>query len=230
MELIRPYVGATIETLMRPFAAVATDLRTGEEVVLRQGRVVDAIRASIAIPGVFTPQRLGGRLLGDGGLVDPVPVHVARELGSDFVIAISVLPPLGQAPVARIRRSVPKPLFVRLLAGAGARRAAARAALRRKAAARTREEALGLIEVILEATRIVERRIAAARLREEPPDFLIEIPLSRVGIFDFQLTSELVEAGRIAGRGALPALERALKRSAPSIWARWRRERRVKGS
>jgi predicted acylesterase/phospholipase RssA/uncharacterized membrane protein len=95
MELIRPYVGDEIENLARRYAAVATDLHSGERVVLREGSVLEAVRASIAIPGLFTPRRRGERWLVDGGLVDPIPVGVARRLGAEFVIASNVLP-LGQ--------------------------------------------------------------------------------------------------------------------------------------
>jgi len=92
LELVSPHLGDRIEALPRPFAAVATDLRTGDEIVVREGPVFDAVRASIAIPGIFTPWRVDGRLLVDGGLVDPVPVSAARALGAAFVIAIQVLP------------------------------------------------------------------------------------------------------------------------------------------
>ncbi|MBI2963661.1 MAG: patatin-like phospholipase family protein [Deltaproteobacteria bacterium] len=227
MQLIRPHVGTTIETLLRPYAAVAADLRTGQEVVLRSGNVLEAIRASIAVPGVLTPLRVADSLLVDGGLVNPLPVSVARSLGAERVIAVSVLPTRG-APPMRVRRAVARPLLARLLAGAGARRAAARAASRRKAAARSRDEALGLIEVILDAVRIVERRIAVARLRDEPADFLIEVPVPRIGIFDFQRTADMIEIGRAAARDALPELRRTIVRAEPPLyrrWVRWRRRR-----
>jgi NTE family protein len=233
MTLLRPHVESRFESLLRPFAAVAVDLRTGDEVVLREGSVVDAVRASIAIPGVFTPLRRGDQVLVDGGLVNPIPVSVARSLGAEFVIAVSVLThraePLRQAQPAP--REAGKPLYVRLLARAGARRAAVRAAARRKAARKAAEErrsqALGLVEVILESTRIIERRIAAARLKEDPPDFLLEIPVPRLGIFDFQHTSAMIEAGRVAAIEALPAIEQALARTRLyRRWGRWRRSRR----
>ena len=79
-----------IETLPLPFAAVATDLYREEPVMLRTGRAVDAVRASIAIPGVFDPVVREGRVLVDGGLTDPVPVAAARALGADIVIAVDV--------------------------------------------------------------------------------------------------------------------------------------------
>ena len=77
LEFIRPYLGETIEEMKLPYAAIATELRSGDEVLLTRGSVYDAVRASIAIPGIFTPWRVGGRLLVDGGLVNPVPVSAA---------------------------------------------------------------------------------------------------------------------------------------------------------
>jgi len=227
MSLLRPHVGATFDSLLRPFAAVAADLRTGDEVVLREGSVIDAVRASIAIPGVFTPLRRGEQLLVDGGLVNPIPVSVARALGAEVVIAVSVL--THRAEPAKMRGRASRPLVARLLARAGARRAAARALARRKAADERRAQALGLIEVILSATRIVERRIAAARLKEEPPEFLLEVPVPRLGIFDFQESTTMIEMGREAARAALPEIQRVIASASPTIyrrWGQWRGKRR----
>jgi len=79
-----------IEDLEIPFAAVATDARNGEEVVMRKGKLVDVLRASAALPIVFSPAEVGGRLLIDGGLSNPVPADVVRELGAEYVIAVDV--------------------------------------------------------------------------------------------------------------------------------------------
>ena len=76
-----------------PFAAVATDLNTGERVVMREGDLLSAVRASMSIPGVFLPVEREGRVLVDGQLVDPVPVAVCREMGADAVIAVDINPP-----------------------------------------------------------------------------------------------------------------------------------------
>jgi NTE family protein len=78
-----------------PFACVATDIETGEEVVMKQGSVVAAVRASASMPVIFTPTRLGGRYLVDGGLVNPIPVRLLREMGAELVIAVSVVPYLS---------------------------------------------------------------------------------------------------------------------------------------
>ncbi len=81
---------ANIENLKIPFAAVATDLNRGTSVVLDKGSVARAVRASSAIPGVFNPVEYQGRLLVDGGVIDSIPVSVAREKGADIVIAVDI--------------------------------------------------------------------------------------------------------------------------------------------
>ena len=76
--------------VITPYGAVATELASGREVWLREGHVLDAVRASIAIPGVFAPVLRDGELLVDGGLVNPVPVSMCRALGADVVIAVDL--------------------------------------------------------------------------------------------------------------------------------------------
>jgi len=83
----------TFQELSMPFAAIATDLNTGERVVMRDGNLMSAIRASMSIPGVFSPVDREGRVLVDGGLVDPLPVAACRELGAEYVIAVDINPP-----------------------------------------------------------------------------------------------------------------------------------------
>ncbi len=75
-----------------PFACVATDIGTGEAVVIEQGSVIEGVRASTSIPGIFTPIKKDGRYLVDGGLVNPIPVSVLKEMGADFIIAVNALP------------------------------------------------------------------------------------------------------------------------------------------
>ncbi len=83
----------TFDKLERPFAAVTCDIQTGEEIVLTQGRVAPAVRASASIPGIVTPRRIGGRLLGDGGIVNNLPASAARALGADYVIGVDIFEP-----------------------------------------------------------------------------------------------------------------------------------------
>lgn len=83
----------TFEQLQKPFAAVACDVLSGERVVLQHGPLPRALCASAAIPGLFPPVELDGRLLIDGGVIDNLPVSLARELGADYVIAVDLFPP-----------------------------------------------------------------------------------------------------------------------------------------
>ena len=84
---------ADFSDLAMPFAAVATDLNTGEEVVMSEGDLISAVRASMSIPGVFRPVERDGRVLVDGQLVNPVPISVCRAMGADSVIAVDINPP-----------------------------------------------------------------------------------------------------------------------------------------
>ncbi|MFH1651745.1 MAG: patatin-like phospholipase family protein [Chloroflexota bacterium] len=88
------FLGGDIDfrALRLPFACVATDLDSGEAVILDRGSVADAVRASISIPGIFTLVEHEGRYLVDGGLVNPVPVDIAQQLGAEFIIAVNVIP------------------------------------------------------------------------------------------------------------------------------------------
>jgi len=79
-----------IEQLDIPIGIVATDLVSGEKVVFKKGPIAEAVRASIAIPGIFVPEKMDGRLFVDGGVVDMIPVSVARKMGADIVIAVDV--------------------------------------------------------------------------------------------------------------------------------------------
>ncbi len=81
-----------------PFRAIATDLQTGEKVVLGSGSLADAMRASMAVPGVFTPHEIDGRLLVDGGLSSNLPIETVRAMGADIVIAVDVRPELLKSP------------------------------------------------------------------------------------------------------------------------------------
>jgi NTE family protein len=88
--LKKKFNGEKIENLKIPFAAVATDIHTGEEVVFREGDVAEAVRASISVPLFYTPVVYNGRTLVDGGVSCPVPVEVAIQMGADIVIAVNL--------------------------------------------------------------------------------------------------------------------------------------------
>lgn len=92
-NLLRRFIGnASFKDLKIPLACIATDIITGDEVVINEGSVLEAVRASFSIPVIFTVVKNRGRYLVDGGLVNPVPVSVVKEMGADFIIAVDVTP------------------------------------------------------------------------------------------------------------------------------------------
>ncbi|MCJ7764106.1 MAG: patatin-like phospholipase family protein [Dehalococcoidales bacterium] len=100
-KLLKSIIGdVNFDELKMPFACVATDVITGEEVVINQGSVLEAVRASISVPIIFSVVKYGGRYLVDGGLVNPVPVSVLKDMGADFIIAVNVAPRLNRMPGA----------------------------------------------------------------------------------------------------------------------------------
>lgn len=106
-----------IEQLKRPFAAVATDLANGREVWFRSGSVADAVRASIATPGLFTPWQDKDRLLVDGALVNPVPVSLARAMEAEFVIAVDLNSHLAGRHARARGKAVKAPTMMEVMSG-----------------------------------------------------------------------------------------------------------------
>jgi len=116
-KLLTGFMGGDIDfaDLKIPFACVATDIDTGEEIVLNSGSVPDALRASISLPGIFTVVKQGERYLVDGGLTTPVPIDVVKAMGADFVIAVNVNPDvtrrMGKTYHARVAAKKPPNLL-----------------------------------------------------------------------------------------------------------------------
>ena len=203
MDMLAPVLGTDIEKLPTRFAAVATDLDTGEEVVLDRGPVIDAVRASIAIPGVFRPRIIGNRVLVDGGLVNPIPVSVARSMGADFVIAVSILRLRGV-----IEGSAESTLQAHELGPASS---PDQAPARKDASTRSRRDGPGMLDVLAKGSALVQSHIAAARLRDCPPDAFLSPRSENIGIFELMRSAEAVESGREVARRALPGLLAAIE-------------------
>ena len=198
-----------IEDLPMPFAAVATDLATGRELWIQRGDMWDAVRGSIAIPGLLSPARIDGRWVVDGGLVNPVPVSVCRALGADLIIAVNLNSDLGVRQQARAPRGRGPDaavaatekgdtgLFDRLATG-----------IREKAPAQIAQwldsdqkkspddDTPGIFNVVANAINIMQDRITRSRLAGEPADIVISPRLSHIGLLDFDAAAEAIEAGR----------------------------------
>jgi NTE family protein len=199
--------GIRIEDLPQRFVAIATELGFGHEIWLTHGPLVDALRASYALPGIFDPVKLGGRWLVDGALVNPVPVTAARALGADVVICVNLNNDLiGRGTIIQDHGADPDPLVPELeirpeprwydgISGAAKR---VRNIVGRPGANRP-----GLAGVMIDAFNITQDRISRSRLAGDPPDVMIGPRLGRIGLFDFHRADETIELGRQAAQRAL---------------------------
>ena len=228
-EFIRGCTGVErIEDLPLPFSAVCTDITTGKEVVLSRGDLARAVQASIAIPGVFTPVPWRGKVLVDGGLVNPVPVSTLREMGADFVIAVDlnhgILQGRNKAGVSTTsaRESSPKRGEKKGKGrgkgkegrGRGVLEALNRKLMKMSLPSREhagawrkkkKESHPGLFDVLAASLNIMEIQITQARFQVDKPDVLIRPPLAHIRFLEFTRGQEAIALGY---RAALEALER----------------------
>lgn len=218
-ERLEAALGDTrIETLPTRFAAVATEMGSGHELWLSKGLLVEAIRASYALPGIFEPLRINGRWLFDGALVNPIPVTVCRVLGADFVIALNVNADLRRAAVSE------EAIAEKALGDYQAEAARTRhqttgflpllrdpMSLFRRQFARGDNGAPGIATAMVDAFNITQDRIARSRLAGDPPDVSITPRLTGIGFFDFHRAKDMIALGREATRKALPEIRELLE-------------------
>jgi NTE family protein len=184
------------------FGAIATELSTGREVWLQHGDLLDAVRASCAIPGLFAPVVRDERVLVDGGLVNPVPVSMCRALGADIVIAVDLSwGKLGQYRERGVQIP-PEPQDPSWIGRILARRP-------RKDA----EESIrvpSIFEVFNTSLDIVEQRVARSRLAGDPADVLITPLLPHFGTMEYHRSAEAIAEGKLAVERMAPLLEQVL--------------------
>jgi len=190
-----------------PFCAVSTDLSTGQEVIIDEGDVIEAVRASISVPGIFTPVKKDDMILVDGGLVNPVPVNVVRDMGADFVIAVD------------LNHDIKKRLFKTSPSSAGINISARKASHDIKIKNRilkalnekletidlpaltqikrwmSRDPMPNIFEVLLGAINIMEVQITTARLKIDPSDLLIQPKLGHIRFLEFNRAREAIDRG-----------------------------------
>jgi NTE family protein len=242
LEAVRDILGpVTIEELPIPYTAVATDLLAGKSVWFQHGPLDEAIRASIAIPGVIAPHEVGGRLLADGGILDPLPMAPLAAVNADLTIAVGVSgsevidkrEPEPGATVDFLNRMVRSTSA--LLDASAVRslldRPTARAVLSRFGADTWSEESasddgavlddalgvpkLGSFEVMYRAFDIAQSALTRHMLSAYPPDLLIEVPRSTCRSLDFHRAAEVIDVGRVLADQALNALEGTAEEPAP---------------
>ena len=239
LDAVRDMLGdATIESLPIPYTAVATDLIAGKSVWLQRGPVDAAIRASIAIPGVIAPHVLDGRLLADGGILDPLPMAPISAVNADVTIAVSLSGPAPDdenAPADPEARASVEWLGRLLRSTSGlmdttAARSildtpAARSMLSRFGTGSESEDAaedleapipkLGSFAVMNRTIEIAQAALARHQMAAYPPDLLIEIPRTACRSLEFHRAAEVIDLGRELAAKALDGYRNTLTAETP---------------
>ena len=200
--------GVSIEELPRPYAAVATDLASGREVWLQQGSLSDAIRASIALPGLFSPFRHDNRWLVDGGLTNPVPVSLCRAMGADIIIAVNLNSDIVGRHITPRRDSEPEKellsqLMDRLNINLG------ESSLSSFLSGKQQNAVPGMFEVIASTINIMQDRITKSRMAGDPPDVVLSPRLAQLGLLEFDRAKDAIAEGRECVKRMLPAIRHA---------------------
>lgn len=195
-----------IEELPLPYCAVAADLSTGREVILNEGDLIEAIRASISVPGIFTPLKKNGGFLVDGGLVNPVPVSAARNKGADYVIAVDLNHDIFDKKSANNIGPVAPPTkhavgqFIskqwRIVQDLNKRRSEFNSpAASQVSQWMHRDPTPNIFEVLTTSSNIMEAQITAARLATDPPDLLIQPRLGHIRFLEYHRAQEAIDEG-----------------------------------
>lgn len=198
----RNFVDRPIEQLAMPFAAVATALHTGAEVWLRDGSTVEAVRASIAMPALLTPVLRNGVALVDGGLVNPVPVSLARAMGADKVIAVDLSSDrLGRRLSANAQVEAPDSAI-----GEWIRKLQENLGGLLPAHPSGQYRPPSMPDVLFSSIDIMQDRICRSRMAGEPPDFIVSPRLAHFHLLDFHRAKEAIEEGKRAVSATLQNL------------------------
>ena len=226
-DLVRQYVPEkAIEYLPIPFGAVATDLRTGQEVVMRKGDIIEAVRASISLPGIFTPVRKNRTVLVDGGLVNPLPVRTVKDMGAEFVIAVDLncntiqgkmckgfSPADGSQASAMSRPGWRANARNRITVLLNEKiQALDLPAVRQIKRWMDKDPLPNIFEVLMTSIKIMEAQITAANMKVDPPDLLIQPKLGHINFMEFNRAQEIIAEGYRTARNQLAGRRQARSR------------------
>ena len=193
------FVECQFSELALPFAAVATELATGKELWLREGKVSDAVRASCTVPGLFQPVWRDGRYVVDGSVVNPIPVSLCRAMGAEVVIAVDLGSHMNRRfPLENQEPSKAGPQRRRLFNVLGPSK-------------RPDVPPPSIVDTLLGAIDVMQGRIAQARLVSEPPEVLLTPSLGKLGTFEYHRAALAIAEGRAAVAQNLLAIRRALE-------------------
>ena len=200
IAVLKSLIGdANIENLPIQFTAVATDLEDEKEVWLSDGPLFDAIRASIAIPTIFTPHQYRGRQFLDGSLVSPIPIAPTLKDNTDVVIAVNLSGKPAETVTTKPTRQAPE----NHNRATRQQRIAQFVDDLKHRLQKQSEDTLGMLDVIVKSMNITENTLAQLQLKTYSPDIVIEIPRNVCNFYEFHRANELIEIGRQRADAAL---------------------------
>ena len=196
----------SIEDCQKRFGAVATSLTTGQEIWFTKGSFLDAIRASISLPGFLTPVKYGDDWLVDGGLVNPVPVSLCRALGAQLVISVNLN---GERIGRNFNRNISKTDHSKQISDEANLINKITSGLKERIS--YRKDAVsgnpGLFDVLASFIHIMQDRITRSRMAGDPPDIILAPRLNHLALLDFNRAAEAIEEGRACVRRAMPLFQ-----------------------
>jgi NTE family protein len=212
-EMCRYMGNPLIEDFPIPYAAMTTDLVTGHEIWLQKGNLIEAMRASFSLPGIFPPVLLDGRWLADGALVNPLPIAACRALGADMVIAINLNADMigkSRRPGTSIPTAAGFDLINMLEDSENTEKKSMMSNLTRRIFRRD-YDGPSIFGVMTSCLNIMQDRITRSRLAGDPPDVHIAPRLGHLGLLEFDRAEESIHEGEAAVMRKRPELADALQ-------------------
>ncbi|MBU4227075.1 patatin-like phospholipase family protein [bacterium] len=227
----------TFDDLSIPFAAVATEIENGAEVIINQGKVIDAVRASISIPGIFTPVKYQDYYLVDGGVVNPVPVDVVQMMGADIIIAVSLAKINPYTAVLMIDKETGHLKEVENLEDLRINKEESpkfrdtekitplvdeeKGFLKQTIEqVKSKFEGPNIFEIISQSTDIMESKITDQSL-EGADIVIVPFGIKEINLFDFDKAEMLIKGGIMAGLINIPGIKRVIKEKLRKQWILW---------
>ena len=219
------YKDIRIEDLPIPYCAVAADVRTGEEIRFTKGKVSDAVRASIAIPGILTPPKYEGKVLVDGGIVNPVPVNVVREMGADIVIAVDLnkckveentgmeaVPDAERISRSALKKHSEEERENRIFDVLEEKYKEFTGTIKTRIdSLRMKDPVPNILEIIDNTINIMQKSITENQFKVAKPEIIIEPDLCDFKLFDFDRAEEAIEEGSKLTRQKIGDIKNLLK-------------------
>ena len=217
----------TFEDLSIPLVMVATDIEHGKKVVLKEGKIIDALRATMSYPGLFSPAMVDGRWLVDGGVVDPVPVGIARAMGADVIVAVDlnarIVSHRGNVrPAERMKEAAPHsaestrheehkrhPIMDKVSAYLDSVQHVFKE--NKKAPQQERVSAPEIFEAITSVISIMEERITRMNLAVDQPDVLIQPRLGEMKMMNFDQVNHAIKEGYVGAQEKIKDIQMILK-------------------